>query len=87
MQGVLNTEYTFVEAPNVKYELKFFSRNSHGHYQPFLMNLEVDVCMVNKMLPSFDFGIRKWLSLAFSKRFPAFWKGCPLTVSVMNMFV
>lgn len=84
MLGVLYTEYTFVKAPDVVYGLKSFARNSHGHYQPFIFRIEIDVCSVNKLFSTFNFGIRKWLAKTFVQIFPAFWSGCPLSVKFFN---
>lgn len=82
MLGVLYTEYTFVKAPDVVYGLKSFFRNSHGHYQPFIFRIEIDVCSLNKIISKFDFGLRKWVAQAFQSGFPAFWSGCPLSVKI-----
>lgn len=85
--GVLNTEYTFVEAVNVIYELVCFSRNSHGHYQPFLMAIKIDVCDVVSSNSTFDFGLKNFLAKEMVRAFPAFWKGCPVSVRNSSVFL
>uniref|UniRef100_A0A336MH83 CSON000436 protein n=1 Tax=Culicoides sonorensis TaxID=179676 RepID=A0A336MH83_CULSO len=84
--GVLNLEYTFVNADNVKFTMRQFSRNSHGNYQPLLVPINFDLCNLNDRDSNSLFNFGDIIKKEIKKNFPAFTNGCPVngTFKMLN---
>lgn len=76
--GVLFSEYTFFNADDVVFELKWLFRNSKGRYLPFVLDLKFPLCETDGTL--FNFVPNK-LAFESLKNHSTDLTKCPMNVS------
>lgn len=85
--GVLYSQYTFVNADDVVFEMKFFYRNSKGRYLPFIADVRLPFCDLAKEKFGSLLNIQNKLVFdSLRKKFSTIKAGCPLNVREFRCF-
>lgn len=78
--GVLQTQYTFVSADDVVFELKWLYRNSKGRYLPFVIDVTLPLCDLKADATLFSKLLNKLVFESLKSHSPDLTK-CPMNVS------